>query len=48
LASQINQYVFVCANAMVGYVAEALINQGALERPDEEKSLASGVFAVLS
>ncbi|MCL1787783.1 MAG: sigma-70 family RNA polymerase sigma factor [Defluviitaleaceae bacterium] len=48
LASQINQYVFVCANAIVGYVAEALINQGALERPDDEKPLTSGVFAVLN
>jgi RNA polymerase sigma factor (sigma-70 family) len=47
LGSQINQWVSCYVHNIIGFVAEELINRGALETPDAEKPLTNGVFCLL-
>jgi RNA polymerase sigma factor (sigma-70 family) len=47
LGGQINQWVSCYSHNIIGFVAEALINRGVLEKPDEDKPLTNGVFCVL-
>ncbi len=46
LDSQINQWVSCFANQIVGFVSEALIRRGVLEKPEEDRPLTNGVFYV--
>ena len=47
LDSQINQYVCCYIHNIIGFVAEELIAQGVLEKPDDTKPMTNGVFSVL-
>ena len=47
LDSQINQWVSSYVRNIIGFASEELINSGVLEKSDDEKPLANGVFSVM-
>jgi hypothetical protein len=47
LDSQINQWVSVYSHSLISFITEALIERGALEKPNADKPLVNGVFCVL-